>query len=349
MKIGILTASRTDNNGTDLQALAMQTLFQKYGNDVELINYKCAKLENSRKVFYPHNLAGLLSIPYHFYRHYSHEQFRKRYFKISEIKYDKYSIATNRYDVIVVGSDQIWNLSITGNDLSFFLPYQNCKQKKCSYAASLGRTGIKQWNEMFELEKKLRDFDIVSVREESGICAFEEIGIKAQSDLDPVLMMTQLEWNHYASAKKRLDKYVLVYVVDQTRKAVAFACELAKKRGLIVIYVGNPIKPIPGAKVKRFVSMEEWLGLVRDADTIVTNSYHCLAFTFLYNKPFVWFEISNNSESNTRLLNLMIKMIGNQCEQWVRTSLDWENVNRRLQEMRYQSMKTVERIVAYDN
>ena len=75
MKIGILTASRTDNNGTDLQAYAMQTLFQRDGNDVELINYQCEKLENSRKVFYPHTLRGLLSIPYNLYKHYGYHGF----------------------------------------------------------------------------------------------------------------------------------------------------------------------------------------------------------------------------------------------------------------------------------
>ncbi len=346
MKIGILTASRTDNNGTDLQAYAMQMLFQRYENDVELINYRCAKLENSRKAFYPHDLRGFLSIPYNVYRHYVHEQFRKQYFKVSETEYDKNNISTNEYDVIVVGSDQIWNLNITGNDLSFYLPYKNSKQKKFSYAASLGRTDIKQWNELFEIEKKLRDFDLVSVREESGVCTLAEIGIKAQSDLDPILMMTQSEWNLLARAPKRLAHYVLVYVVDQTSKAISFARDYAQKNGLIVIFVDNPIKPISGVKVKRFISVEEWIGLVRDADMIVTNSYHCLAFTFLYNKSFVWFELINNKESNTRLLNLMINMTGGPCEQGVPISLNWEDINRRLQDMRNQSMKTIKGIVA---
>lgn len=349
MKIGILTASRTDNNGTDLQAFAMQTLFQRRGNDVELINYKCAKLENSRKVFYPHDLGGLLSIPYNFYRHYVHEQFRKRFLRMSEIEYDKDNISTNQYDVIVVGSDQIWNLNITGNDLSFFLPYANNKQKKFSYAASLGKTDIRQWNEMFEIGEKLRDFEVVSVREESGVHALAEIGIRAQFDLDPILMMTQSEWNDLVHPQKRLTNFVLVYVVDQTREAVSFAHDYARKNGLIVVYIGNPIKPMPGIRVKRFVSVEEWLGLVRDAEIIITNSYHCLAFTFLYNKSFVWFELVNNIESNTRLINLMINMTGSPCEQWTPISLDWEDVNRRLQNLRDQSMKTVERIVGNDD
>ena len=251
MKIGILTASRTDNNGTDLQAFAMQILFQKHGNDVELINYKCTKLENSRKAFYPHNLIGLLSIPYNLYRHYVHERFRKQYFRISRVEYDKNNISTNEYDVIVVGSDQIWNLNITGNDLSFFLPYKNSRQKKYSYAASLGKTDIRQWNELYGIANKLEDFDLVSVREESGVHALAEIGIKAQYDLDPILMMTRSEWNHFACPGRRLKNYILVYVVDQTRKAVSFAYKLAEKVGLIVICVDNPIKPIRGARCFR--------------------------------------------------------------------------------------------------
>ena len=349
MKIGILTASRTDNNGTDLQALAMQTLFQRFGNDVELINYKCTKLENSRKVFYPHNLSGLLSIPYKIYRHHVHERFRKRFFKMSETEYDKNNLSTNEYDVVVVGSDQIWNLSITGNDLSFFLPYENRKQKKYSYAASLGRTDVIPWDEKYEIEKKLRDFDVVSVREDSGVHALAKIGISAQADLDPILMMTQSEWSLFTIPSKKHEKYILVYVVDQTREAVTFANNLAKKMGLIVICVDNPIKPLHGARVKRFVGVEEWIGLVRDADIIVTNSYHCLSFTFLFNRTFVWFELKDNKESNTRLLNLMINMTGSPCEQWIPISLNWEDVNRRLNNLRNRSMKTIERMVANDD
>ena len=226
---------------------------------------------------------------------------------------------------------------------------KNCKQKKFSYAASLGITDIKQWNDLFDIEKKLRDFELVSVREESGVHTLAEIGIRAQSDLDPILMMTQSEWNLLARVPKKLSHYILVYVVDQTKKAVSFARDYAKKNGLTVILVDYPIKPISGAKVKRFISVEEWIGLVRDADMIVTNSYHCLAFTFLYNKSFIWFEINNNKESNTRLLNLMINMTGSPCEQWAPISLNWDDVNRRLQDLRYNSMKTIERIVANDD
>ena len=53
MRIGILTASRTDNNGTDLQALAMLNLFRRMGADnVELVDYECEKLESSKNLFF---------------------------------------------------------------------------------------------------------------------------------------------------------------------------------------------------------------------------------------------------------------------------------------------------------
>ena len=64
MTVGILTASRTDNNGTDLQALAMQKIFEKVNGQSIIINYKCDKLENSRKIFYPLSFRGFLNIPY---------------------------------------------------------------------------------------------------------------------------------------------------------------------------------------------------------------------------------------------------------------------------------------------
>ena len=129
MKVGILTASRTNNNGTDLQAYAMQELLGEVCDDVELINYKCEKLENSRKIFFAKSLRGLFLIPQRYPRHKNHEAFRKQFFHYSNTVYDKTSIQSVDYDMIIVGSDQIWNLSITGNDLSFFLPF-SCRAVK---------------------------------------------------------------------------------------------------------------------------------------------------------------------------------------------------------------------------
>ncbi|MDU6807965.1 MAG: polysaccharide pyruvyl transferase family protein [Clostridium sp.] len=305
MKVGILTASRTNNNGTDLQALAMLKIFKKFNSNVELINYKCCKLENSRKFFYPKTLRGFLQIPWSIYNHYVHEKFRKKYFIYSKKIFDSSSIDNNYYDVIIVGSDQIWNLDITGGDLGFFLPFNLKKQKKYSYAASLGKIDIKDWNNKYNLEKKLKNFTCISVREKSAVEALLQIGVLARFDLDPLLMLTQKEWNIYKSDTKYNKKYIFIYVVDRAKEAIEYAINYAKQHNLDVIFCGNVIKPIYNVKVIRFCNLENWITYVSNAELVITNSYHCLSFCVLYHRKFVIYSLSKSIESNTRLNNLL--------------------------------------------
>lgn len=348
LKIGILTASRTDNNGTDLQALAMQLLFSTTGNTVELINYKCEKLENSRKVFYPKTLRGFLQIPWNIHNHREHEKFRKAFFSYSQKVYDKSNIDDNDYNLIVVGSDQIWNLQITGNDLSFFIPYIKDEQKKYSYAASIGKTNIQSWEREYSISKYLAKFSGVSVREKSGVDALHDIGIEARYDLDPLLMINREVWNQYKCVQHHKQPYVFVYVVDRTKEAVQFAKDYAKKHNLDVIFYGNPIKPISGVKVVRFANMQKWIDYVANAELVVTNSYHCLSFTVTYHRIFSLFWLENSVQSNTRLKNLLDVVGIDEYEEATVCSPDWLKADMLLDKRRSDSFKYIHSMIVGD-
>lgn len=347
MKIGILTASRTDNNGTDLQALAMQWIFEEIGTDAELINYKCDKLENSRKIFYPKSLRGLLQIPYRFFKHRGHEIFRDKYFHYSE-EYDSSNLAQNEYEVIVVGSDQIWNLVITGNDLSFFLPYDNKDQKKFSYAASIGRTDINEWEKNFQLSVFLKKFNVVSVREQSGVKALSQVGIEARNDLDPLLMVDSKKWLQIAESIKVERRFVFVYVVDRTTEAIAFAKEYAKKYNLEIIFYGNPIRPIKGVRIARYSNIGQWITYVKDAELVVTNSYHCLSFVMNFHKKFALFWLKNSLQSNTRLENLLCAVGIENCQDGEVYSPNWTKVDELIAISRVDSLQYLRGMVAND-
>lgn len=345
MRIGILTASRTNNIGTDLQALAMQLIFQNSGYVVELIDYKCDKLENSRKFFYPKTITGFLNIPWKIHNNRIHNRFRKKYFNFSPFTYDKTTIRNNDYDIVIVGSDQIWNLQITGNDLSFFLPYTNRNQKKYSYAASLGRTDITDWERNFNLSKLLEDFDKVSVRENSSIPALNKIGIKSRFDLDPLLMIERQVWDQLKEKPKERKKYVFVYIVDRTLEAIEFAKKYAKDHGLKVIFFGNLLRPIKGIKVIRFSTIQKWIGFLSDAELIVTNSYHCLSFAIIFQKKFLLFWLSEK-QSNSRLKNLLdIIGIENYVEKQI-CNPNWKKAYELLNDKRKDSHSYIESMLS---
>ncbi len=345
MKVGIITASRTDNNGTDLQALAMQLLFKRMGYDAELIDYICPKLESGKKLFYPKTVRGFLSIPHRIFQHLSHQKFRQTFFQKSSSCYDASNLPSNDYDAIVVGSDQIWNLQLTGNDLSFFLPYKHPDQIKFSYAASLGKTDISDWERTYGLSKYLRDFRGVSIREESGIQAMAEIGIAARADLDPLLMVERDVWNRYMAPKRRKRGYVFVYAIDRMGECIRYAKEYAKAHSLDVILCGNPLRPLPGVKVRRFMGVQQWLRHIADAELIVTNSYHGLAFAVNYHKKFSILWLRNSVQTNDRLENLL-KMIGvGLYEEGTICAPDWELAETRLQAKRLDAQAYIRRML----
>ncbi len=304
-KIGILTACRTNNNGTDLQCLAMQQLFSRYGN-AEIINYKCEKLERSHKLIFNFSIEQILRIPYRLYLNISHGNFRRCYFNYSEKIYDKANVREigNKYDALVVGSDQIWNLNITGKDMSFFFPWDNISADKYAYAPSLGVTDVREWESKYNLSSYLKGFKGITVRESSGVSALEKIGVEAEEMLDPLLAV---EPNFWLSMNKpyKGKPYMLIYQVATEKSEAKAAIEYAQKHGLEIIRLSSfPSRPVKGVKTKSFVSLKKWLKLVQNAEMVVTDSYHGLSICVAMHTNFRLLLMPEDYQ-NTRSLSLL--------------------------------------------
>lgn len=344
MKIGILTASRTNNNGTDLQALAMQALFSKMSNSsAEIINYMCPKLENSRKVFYPKTIKGLAQIPFRVVKCIQHERFRKKYFHYSAELYTKDNLQDNPYDLVVVGSDQIWNLKITGEDMSFFLPF-SMRGLKSAYAASIATGDMTLIEEKHNIHQHLSGFFQVSVREKMAVDTLAEIGVKARHDLDPLLMLPADYWEPIVASRKKKEKFVFVYTVSRTREALAYAKTYAKENNAKVISWGPMFKPVAGVHSVPFGSIEDWLFYMKHADLVVTNSYHGLAFCINFQKKFTLFTLPDKN-SYTRLESLMKTAGVERQEDGTIYCPDWTDVEKKIESKRYNSERYIKQML----
>lgn len=347
-KIGILTITRTDNNGTDLQALAMLNLFRKNGaQQIELINYKCNRIESRLKLLSLSSLKDIIRFPVRLYMSISHESFRRRYFIRSKNCYCSNTIKNIDYDIIITGSDQIWNVHNTGGDLSFYLPFKT-KAKKFAYAASLGRTNLKEWSYKYNIEKYLQDFECVSVREESGVDALNQIGIKARYDLDPILMGDKKDWAHLLTNNAE-EKYILVYRVGTNKMMFQYARKIANIKGLKIIFCDPSWHNVKDMESHRFVGVEKWLNLVNNANIIITDSYHCISFALLFKKDIRVFLLENSIESNSRMTNLMMRVgLSNNiitCLDCDEPQIDWDEVGDRINTLKDNSEKYVRRIL----
>ncbi len=345
MKLGILTASRTNNFGTDLQAYAMQLLFNKYC-DTEIIDYVCPKLERSHKLLKKLSVVEIIRLPWKIYKNISHCYFRKNFFKTSNT-YTKETIEKVNYDGIVVGSDQIWNLDITDNDFNFFLPFNGIK--KYAYAASIGKSDIRDWQEKYNIKKYLDDFTTIAVREHSGVVALENIDVKSQYVLDPLLMVDKNEWKKFATYRTP-KKYVFVYLIQENSQAIQYARDYAEKNGLEVVIFQAPGKFKKGIKKCVYCNLQRWISYMLNANQVITNSYHGLSMAVALEKDFRVFGICSAVQNNSRMIDLL-KTISLEeylfidCVDEELKSPDWKKVSELLEVEQNKSHKYISDIV----
>lgn len=305
-KIGILTASRTNNNGTDLQAAAMFYIFKRFCDKsalVEIIDYENKYLEKINKLFKRFSIKDFLKVPYRIFMNISHQSFRKNFWKRSSRKYNSKNFASidNDYVGIIVGSDQVWNLNLTGGDLNFFLP-NITNAKKCSYSPSFGVDDLSNFEKQYSISTLLNSFFLISTREETNVESLRQIGITATHTLDPIILAGDSFLNSIAG-KKINQRFVLLYLIEDNDEAMLFAKEFAAIHNISLVSIGEPRHRRCGIYNKSFVSLEKWLAYIRDAEIVVTNSYHGVSTALTYAKQIKFFKLSNNL-SNSRVISL---------------------------------------------
>ena len=192
------------------------------------------------------------------------------------------------FDCFIAGSDQVWNDDINDGDPAYFLHFVDKHHKKFSYAASFGFSSLRN-EQVQSYRERLVDFSVLSVREASAREIISGLlGRAAHVTLDPTLLLSATEWQDLIS-KERLvpQKYVLLYHITFSRELVEFAQRFARERGYRLIAVPFPLGKLVWHTPKLSVGPYEWVRLIRDAELVVTDSFHGCAFAINFNKDFV--------------------------------------------------------------
>ena len=296
MKAGIMTFHTALNYGAVLQAYALNKTLIDNGVDAEIIDYRAPFNEKrfaSKKVRYFLNIRNLYSVLFcnSYQRHNKQvfDDFINKYLRLSKPIYNQEELGTmvNLYDKFIVGSDQVWNLACTESDDSYFLPFINAKSKKNSYAASIGYTQFPE-SERAHYKALIETFNKISVREKSAVKAIKEItGRDVSLVLDPTLLLTKEKWSAlFSNEGCRKDKFLLLYLMSEDRVLIQFAKKLAKQKNLKIIYITQRFFKLSGVINQRDVSIPQWLSLFHEAEIVVTNSFHGLAFSINFDKDF---------------------------------------------------------------
>lgn len=318
MKIATITFHRALNYGAVLQTYALQKTLENMGHEVEVLDYRSDFIEKHYK---RKTLKEILSIRqiaiiillngYSINDRSDFINFSRNNIKISDKKLTKDNIhlVNKEYDLFIVGSDQVWNYNTAGFDTTYFLDFVSNNNKKNSYAASLGIEHIPQ-----EYRAKYKDllinYNNISVREDQGRKELSQLLNRndIETVLDPTLLLDKTQWEKLEKEIEVPEKYVLVYLLAENRKIFNFAKKLAKENKCKIIYINDRLFKKAGMINQRHVSPEEWLYLFRNANYIVTNSFHGTAFSILLNKIFWTNYLPGSSNVNSRILNLLSKL-----------------------------------------
>ncbi len=333
MKIGIITLPFNSNYGGLLQAYALQSVLRQMGHEAWSVNrrnrimplhIKIASSANriiksiiNRKVGVIRSWATAseeLIIDQHTNRFIS-ENIRVTDFMKRESGFAK--LTRYNFDAYIVGSDQVWRPRYSPSITNHFLGFvdSKAKVKRISYAASFG---VDNWEytsgETNECRELVAKFDAVSVREDTAVeLCKANFGINAMQVLDPTLLVSREEYIRLVEKDNipPCDGTLLTYVLDKSKAKQDFIKKIAGETGLKVVSI-MPKALFRDAGRKKIDSciyppVTAWLRGFMDAEYVITDSFHGMAFAIIFNKPFL--ALGNTKRGMTRFSSL-VKVFG---------------------------------------
>lgn len=357
LNIGILTIHNVINYGAVLQAYALlDTVRKKYKDEeykVEIIDYNPNYFTGVKGCFNLINIKDIKSFLIELESLLLYKQYNRiirtfRNFIEGDNNLSKKIVDINEienYDILISGSDQVWNPAVTGGILDdvFYLNIPQCKDsKRIAYASSFGGTTF-EGNQLCKVIDNLNGYDYLSCREKDGKDYIEKItDKKCEHVLDPSLLLTKKEWvakiDKVSSKIQKLseEKYILIYRLANSQMIYRTAKKVAEEKGLKVYEIGRKLRKDKYVdKVLKSVSPEEFLYLFNNAEFVITNSFHGTAFSLNFNKNFY----SILPPSRTSRITSLLSLVG--LEERVITNtipniseIDYNNINDKLTALR---------------
>ncbi len=363
MKIGILTQPLHTNYGGLLQAFALQKYLRDMGHEVLTVDYS----RKPRAWLAPYRLARRCAAKFLLHRNIAlfpkalpqgAGKFTQRFID-ENIRTTKRIFAPARerdfaeygFEAFVVGSDQTWRPAYSPHMPTFFLDFlgNDTGTRRVAYASSFGKDEWEFTSAMTKICAPLaKKFHAISVREDSGVSLCEKhLGVSAEHVIDPTMLLSKEDYCEIVARDEErwfLEKHapakrLFAYVLD----------EAEEKRTLIHIVAGTlgltPEEIMPSredltAGTAAFPPVSAWLRGFRDAEFVVTDSFHGCVFSIIFNKPFI--AIGNASRGMSRFCSLL-KMFGlenrlvstgensanlrERVSPLISEKIDWETVN----------------------
>ena len=374
-KIGIVTYwESNDNYGQQLQCWALQHFLRKSGHDAFLIRvrmftsipkgntnvFKSIKLYLKNILIRILILCGGYKIPSikrivismigkdKAFRQF--QFFQEKYIKSTKI-YNSYSElfrnAPNA-DVYIAGSDQIWNADLPQDIWKItFLQFGNSFTKRVAYAPSMSFT-IMNNEQINTLSEYLNSFNAISVRENKTVKLLNDIGYKCETVLDPTMLLLANEYTKITKVN-HTSPYIFLYTINYScideippindlKKIVGIDnCEIIVTNGSG--YTKN--EELFNNVSYDYATIPTWLGNIKNANLVVTPSFHGIVFSILFHRNFIFTPLKGSLESGNNRVYTLLNKLGISGHIWGEDELispiDWSEVDLKLNQQRIDS------------
>lgn len=315
MKIGILTFHNAYNFGAVLQAYALQTFLEEKGHQVEIVDYRNDEVELSYKLF--RFKAMPKYNPFRFAAYWITQLFRqKKYNKFkkevhhllnesSQVKNINDPILAEK-DIIVVGSDQLWNRKITGIYDPMYWGYfsKKIKGKVITYAVCMNTDSLTSDDLQF-IKNNLDNFSSLSVREDDLADILRPLTSKKIAiSLDPTMMVESGIWHKLIknTPPPFKEPYVLVYAILERKKVIENASNFATLHRMRLVIM-SPIADVSPFKEYYIpTSPIDFIAAIANAEYVITSSFHGLAFSTIFHREVY---VMGDNGKNVRMKSLL--------------------------------------------
>lgn len=349
------------NYGNHLQAYALKQYISSCYPDVQVESLQVSPFEKKKRTF---ALYIFLSKVFHMiYRSENNVAESKRVENRYQKFYDfamKYIVSSpdttsweqlidSDYDVFIVGSDVVWLQYRAVIDRMKFLDFHNkMNARKIAYAASFGRDYIPKENSS-GIRKCLKDFRAISVREKSSVDLLKSISVENVVHVcDPTLLLDKKDWSHLESACEfNADKYVFAYMLGDDEEQKRNILEFCRRENLILVtipfvsgYYNDNDKDFGDIQIIN-CSPQEWIWLIHHAEYVITDSFHGLVFSTIFEKKFITVSRKLDVNLNNRICDYL-KILEEEDKFCVLTDIenigdktwDYEKINAKIEELK---------------
>ena len=325
--IGIMTFHASHNCGSMLQAFALQRFLKTRLNESsEIINYSNENQQRIYSVLYrPKSIKQVLRNLLNLFffkrlkKHFTdYNEFlaknciltKQSYSKISQLKE-----VSNSFSHVITGSDQVWNINAADCDYAYYLSeFSNCK--KIAYAVSLGATNISEHPKKNELKKLINEFSHISVREQNAQKWVQNLYNQGDVNIcaDPTLLLDSEEWENLVGTREVQGKYIFWYAMTYKKEMQNIVLNISKQTGLPVYVIDAKEWSrrglfLRGIKVAKNGGPSSFLSLIKNAELVLTSSFHGSIFSSIFRKNFWYLNLRDHVTQDDRS-SFLLKQLG---------------------------------------